>query len=226
MTYHAVATTKKNEPTTTVTINRKAVIFWIGGAGDKKMYAFSGPNKNIVYAQQKFIARKNNELISKINAIKEEYLGYYEIYETDDIKKNVIDKIAKDDLVYIIGHSLGGWNGAYITRKLAEKGITTTMLITLDPVGVGAGVAIVSNIFWKTPKVRANKWINVGCSGKSYDFSDFVADLGSQWRPVSGPTVNAKVDLYHLDADLIFTAPIQDGKSALDFLIESLRSDL
>jgi hypothetical protein len=260
----AQAVPKSQDPVTKVVIpKKKAIVFFIGGAGDKKMYAGSGPNYNIVGAQYGFNAEKEQKLSAiqkniesgppylsleialKLRECSENqnkteeqmikalpnpvYLGYYEIYKDSDIQKNIIDKIGKNTLVYIVGHSLGGWNGAHLTERLFEMtGIITTMLITLDPVGTRLGVKGFSDIFPNRPVIFAQQWVNVRCDAKFgvYDGSDVVADLGGQWQPEDDglkPSTNAVVNEVHGAAWKIFKNPIKNGLSARDLLIASLK---
>lgn len=210
----------------------KAIIFFIGGAGDKKPFAMSGPNRNITYVHSEYIARKDS-IIKKsqkkliIDDISICWLGYYEIHGDKNIQKFVIDKIpSKNTAIYIIGHSLGGWNGAHLTNKLFKKGYKSKMLITLDPVGKGLLINV-ADIYYNDPIVMAKTWINIRCNPKKYGFSDFVADLGEQWDPDKGkPTYNIITEANHLDADSIIATKIQGNLSALDLLFNSLKEVL
>lgn len=225
----------------------KAIIFFIGGAGDKRPFSGTGPNGNITYVQSEYIQRRNKELTTDeikllIDSPAMTYLGYYEIYGIDNIKKNVIDKIqSKNILVYIVGHSLGGWNGAHLSDVLVQEGYKVKMLITLDPVGTKVGITAVADIPWKYPKGSAETWINISCSPRtktpkdfyddavgnkrssSYDFTDLIADSGGQWRPKSGPTNNVETAANHRDAELIMRTKVVANLTGLDLFMASIR---
>ncbi|MCG3871532.1 hypothetical protein [Psychrobacter sp. Ps7] len=210
----------------------KAIILFIGGAGDKKPFAGSGPNRNITYVHSEYIAKKDS-IIKKnqkkliIDDLSICWLGYYEIFGDENIQKSVIDKIPdKNTAIYIIGHSLGGWNGAHLTNRLLKKGYKSKMLITLDPVGKGFLINV-ADIYYNDPVVIAETWINIRCKPKEYGFSDFVADLGEQWEPNKDqPTYNVITKANHLDADYIITTKVHGNLSALDLLINSLQKVL
>lgn len=206
----------------------KAILFFIGGAGDKRPFGGSGPNGNIMYVYNEYIQRRNKELKpDQIKLLKDNqadcYLGYYEVFKMDNIKKNVISKIQTKNIpIYIIGHSLGGWNGAHLSDELVKLGYKVKMLITLDPVGTKVGITVVADISWNYPKGSAEKWINISCSPESYGFSDLVADSGGQWRPKSGPTYNIETTANHLDAELIMRSKVVGNLTGLDLLMASL----
>jgi hypothetical protein len=66
--------------------------------------------------------------------------------------------------------------------------------------------------------------INVFARGGEYDFTDAVADSGGKWHPHNPkPQVNVGIEANHYQARKLFTTKIQDGKSALDFMIMKLR---
>ncbi len=227
--------TTNTKPKNNLTINipaPKVVIFFVGGAGDKRPFAFSGPNRNIVYAYNDYkklrditLSKHQRKLIIDNEATS--YLGYYEIYGDDNIKSFVLDKIPnKNTSIYIIGHSLGGWNGAHLTDKLSKKGYKTNMLITLDPVGEGLFIKF-ADIYNEAPKVISNTWINIRCNPEDYGFSDIVADLGNQWDPNEDePTYNVITSANHLDADDIISTKVFNNYSALELLIKSIQGSL
>lgn len=156
------------------------------------------------------------------------YLGYYEIFKDEDITTYVKNKIpSKSTSIYIIGHSLGGWNGAHLTSKLSSSGYNVKMLITLDPVGKGVILGSIADIYWKEPTVTADIWINIHCKPEDYSFSDFVADLGEQWSPEEDePTYNIVTPEQHLDADLILKTEVIGRATGLDLLIQSIKESL
>ena len=179
---------------TVPSLTEAATVFFIGGAGDKTSYYFSGPNYNIVDAQKILNTRVNDLLIRKVYV--SWYLGYYEVHSKSDIKKNVLDAIpSKTAPVYIVGHSLGAWNGAHLSRVLTDAGYNVVLLVTLDPVGGGTFVTLGSAIFHNPePNPNAKVWINVHATPKHPDQTDAVANFGDRWIIQSGPNVNLDVD--------------------------------
>jgi thioesterase domain-containing protein len=67
----------------------------------------------------------------------------------------------KNAPIYIIGHSLGGWNGANLSRLLSVRGYAVEMLNTIDPIGEGWGVYTISNLHGQYPKPVTKFWINM-----------------------------------------------------------------
>ncbi|MDH1257043.1 MULTISPECIES: hypothetical protein [Pseudomonas] len=199
----------------------KAIVLFIGGAGDKESYYFSGPYRNIQRAWLDF--NKRAESLQDEGKYKSEWLGYNEVRGKSDIQRHVLSLIPyKSCPIYIIGHSLGGWNGAHLTRIMSEWGYRVPMLITLDPVGEGALVWVGSDIYRERPEPIAEDWINVRAMPTQRDPSDGVADFGEKWLISCGPSLNANVDTNHADAKGLFVAPISGAKSASDLLFESV----
>ncbi|MBN6077661.1 hypothetical protein HYE59_08985, partial [Aggregatibacter actinomycetemcomitans] len=126
----------KNSYTVCEYIEKRATVIFIGGAADQEPYYFQGPYENINMVEFEF--SNNLKLFSQIsNKVNSIILGYNHVYSESDIQTNVLNKIKSYELVYIIGHSLGGWNAAHLSRILKDKGYNVKMLITLDPVGEG-----------------------------------------------------------------------------------------
>ncbi len=208
----------------------KAIIFFIGGAGDKRPYALVGPNENVMYVRKDYLKRKIKDLsVEQQRLIVDDrattYLGYYEVFKEKNLKTNVLDKIPnKNILIYLIGHSLGGWNAAHLSDILTKKGYHVKMLITLDPVGTLYNVKAISDIYWDYPKGSADSWINFYCDPKDWNFSDIVADLGGQWNPrYQKPTYNVYSKASHVDAELICGSKVTVNKTGLDLLMDSLK---
>lgn len=157
------------------------------------------------------------------------YIGYNEAYK-DKIQKNVVDKIPNKEgtSIYIIGHSLGGWNGAHLSQILTTKGYTVDMLITLDPVGTKVGVTLATNIYWDTPKPKCSYWINIYSDSTTFELDNFIADIGGQWKPNSNNvTINYETQFQHGLAGKMFTEIL--GGNVLcssDFLFDNIRTYL
>jgi hypothetical protein len=205
---------------------KKAVTFYIGGAGDKTPFLGVGPNENINYVKI-LVDRKIKSTKFKFD-YSSHWLGFDEVYGDVNIKKGVLDQIHdKRASIYIIGHSLGGWNAAHLSKILSDKGYKVKMLITIDPVGMDAIVNGSSKMYWKTPKPKADFWINIFVDPKNYNFPDFIADMGNQWKPdVNSPNVFHTTSISHENADGIFIEKTSTGKSAFDYMIDSVTTNL
>jgi hypothetical protein len=164
----------------------KIIVFFVGGAGDKRPFLGSGPNNNIVDVRDKFI--KDFELSIKAGEIDahpvRNYLGFYEIFGKENIKSQVLARIASKDVrVFIIGHSLGAWNGAHLSHILSTEGYKVDLLVTLDPVGVHYNTTLAgADIYHATPRPIAQYWINLCYDGKTgASIPNNVATVGGRW---------------------------------------------
>lgn len=203
-------------------VKMKAVVLFIGGAGDKRSYLGSGPNYNIRYAKNPF-----DKLFASSKSYRSLYLGYYEVYPMADVENNIEPQISKNELVYLVGHSLGGWNAAHLSQILTDKGYMVEMLITLDPVGSDLIVNGTSEIYFRKPKPKFKFWINIFVDPKDYSFPDFIADMGVQWIPKDPlPDISHTTGESHQNADYIFTDKTSNGKSASDILYEALKKKI
>ncbi len=202
--------------------NGRAVAFFIGGAGDKKSYYFSGPYGNITFARDPFDQRVHDA--GKKDRYTSHYLGYDEA-KGSEVKKLIIPKIPnKATPVYIVGHSLGGWNGAHLSALLTDQGYKVEMLVTLDPVGEGVLVRLGSDIYHGKPTPKSAFWINVRATPTKSNASDSVASFGEQWNIESGPDINHRLNTNHENARAMFFEPLNDGVSAADYVYESILS--
>lgn len=202
---------------------RDLVIFFIGGAGDQESYYLTGPNNNIDYVRKLTIA--DAKKLNVINRCPSWALSYNAFINDDDLEKNVISRIPNcSTAIYIVGHSLGGWNGAHLSSVLTDRGFKVKMLMTLDPVGEGKIVYGISNIYRREPKPKAEYWVNIRAAAVDWNFSDLVADFGEQWEVTQGPNVMGRVDINHADANLMFMQVLPTGKSARQIFNESILS--
>lgn len=215
----------KKEKTSTLTQN-KVVAFFIGGAGDKKKYYSYGPT---------YIVRDNvfipfNETLKKAigkklfsNNYSPYYLDYGEANRATDIE-NLIKLIPnKETSLYIIGHSLGAWNGAHLSKFLSDEKYNVKMLITLDPVGEGKIVAFGSGIHFSVPKPQSDFWINVRATPTEKRIDDKVADFGKRWDTNSLLSdINHKCNTHHSHVNTLFNEKLVGDKSASDYLLESI----
>jgi len=203
---------------------KKAIAFFIGGASDKEPY-YGNPATEIVKRE---VYTKFDKLIKveNINSYKGHYLGYNEARGDEDIKNKIIANIPNKEntAIYIIGHSLGGWNGAHLSQILTDKGYNVDLLITLDPVGVGSTVTHISDIYWSAPKPKTNYWIHISTFPEDYRFDDFIADFGEQWRPKTGMQINDECSCNHGSAGFMFTKNLKDTNiSASDMLLHQIK---
>lgn len=218
-------TDKKDVSEKTVPIeSTKAVVIFVGGAGDKESYYFSGPYENIRLAWENFNLRA--KALADEGKYTSQWLGYNDIRGKKDIQRHVLTLIPyKSCPVFIVGHSLGGWNGAHLTKIMSDWGYKVKMLVTLDPVGEGTLVWLGSDIYQDRPEPAAADWINVKATPSKPDDSDGVADFGEKWLISCGPSINANVDTNHANAPRLFSAQISGGKSASDLLFDSIMKE-
>lgn len=205
-------------------VKKKVIVFFIGGAGDKKSFLGFGPT-NIMESVQSLFKSK----IKKIENIDCEtvYLGYDEIYPENDIKRYVLPYCKTTSIpIYIIGHSFGGWNAAHLSKRLASMGYKINMLITLDPVSGSSGVDYFADLYFESPiPVKAAFWINISAYPKRFAIDDAIAHIGVQWKPwVHAPNIYHKTEESHGSAWNMFIENIYNGKSAFDLLIEDIKN--
>ncbi|WP_373779217.1 hydrolase [Glaesserella sp.] len=203
-----------------------AHIFFIGGAADQEPYYLIGPLRHINRARQRFLLALQKEFGS-IERIFIHTYGYNRIYHLKDIEKNVLSKLKPNDLIYLIGHSLGGWNAAHLSQLLKTKGFEVQILVTLDPVGEGTLVWLGSNIYrHPQTKPQAAFWINIRAEIKRLTISDIVARAGQQWNIEQGPDINEVIYAQHSNALHIFRHKLSTGMSAMDYILQNLRQNL
>ncbi|EMG0736309.1 hypothetical protein V3F60_004063 [Salmonella enterica] len=204
------------------TESKKVVLFVFGGAADAEPYYTEGPNWNCAPIYNKVVDEYTYN--TKLGVFIHKYYAYNMAKGDSDIKiiKDLIPD--RETSVYIIGHSLGGWNGAHLSQILTDDGYNIAMLVTLDPVGEGFLVWLGSDIYFSEPEPKAKKWINIRAAPSSPDGSDDVADFGERWIVTSGPNVNETIDENHRFADRIFFKELSDKKSAFDHVKESIDS--
>lgn len=217
---------------------KQVICFFIGGAADKYDYGVI-PATYIVRDQvyHYFDLRFGVKYKNMVKDIKEYsttsyksfYLGYNESYK-DKIQKEIINKIPNKEgtSIYIIGHSLGGWNGAHLSQILSDKKYNVDMLITLDPVGTKIGVTILSDIYWQTPKPVCNYWINIHSNSQEFEVDNFISHVGGQWSPTEEKTTIYHNTLFtHGMAGKMFKEAL-DTKilDASDFLYDNIKTYL
>lgn len=206
---------------------REFVFFFIGGAGDKESYYGIGPTNLIADALTELLLalQAKGYDIDRVKS-RSHHIGYADAKGSDDINEKIISKIEDTSaIIYLIGHSLGGWNSAHLSKILTEKGYQIEFLVTLDPVGEGVAVSLLSDIYWEKPEPRyaGKNWINIRAEvdWKNYIIDDFIADIGNQWDITDGPLLNETVAINHGNARAMFTYQLSDGKSAMEHLINN-----
>jgi len=60
--------------------SKKVVVFFIGGAGDKKRFLFDGPNYNVVDVKRVLENTLQPRLLTRFPRYTASYLGYYEAF--------------------------------------------------------------------------------------------------------------------------------------------------
>ena len=204
---------------------RRAVALFIGGAGDKKSYYLAGPYRNIAYALAAFDQRIDEA--GHADGYQSLYLGYHEVWSASAIGRLVATEVHdKDTPIYIVGHSLGAWSGAHLSQRLSEWGYRVEMLVTLDPVGSGLMVRLGSRIPYHRPAPRSRWWINVRAEPGRSNASDLVAQLGRKWHVAGEPDIDEALDTNHANARALFCHPLHDGRSAADYMFESIVGQL
>ncbi|MBB5334309.1 alpha/beta hydrolase family protein [Chryseobacterium koreense] len=203
--------------------SNKVVVFFIGGAADKTSYGIIfGPDQNILPAKKNL----ENKILNRVD-YNSYYLGFEEVYDvpsqTNRVEENVLQNLDKNSSIYIVGHSLGGWNGAHLSQILSDKGYNVEMLITLDPVGEGLLVYVGSSIYKNKPHPKSKFWINILADPSTPDGTDDVAEFGVRWKVSSGPNINVKMDINHWNARKMFETIIKDKKSCLNYLYDNIK---
>jgi len=203
---------------------KTAVVFFIGGAADRESYYFQGPNDNVDEAKK--ILDADFEMQKQAGAYASYHVGYSDVRGGRDIRKYVLSKIVSKAMpVYLVGHSLGGWNGAHLSQILSDKGYKVKALITLDPVGEGSIVWVGSDIYMNKPTPQAEFWINVRANAESPDASDRVAEFGERWIP-QGANISVVANIHHANAGRMFTVMMPQGFSPYDYLRLSIQEYL
>lgn len=157
---------------------------------------------------------------------------------TDEKLASLLANIGEKTHVFIIGHSLGGWNGAHLSSILAQLGKQPDYLVTLDPVGLGNHDITFMGYFMKQariyrhpPQPSALHWINIrghriSMAEKqlSGSLEDWVAWAGGQWLieqryPDVGVQINETTPIAHKKALSMLSWPLTEGESSCDQMI-------
>lgn len=206
------------------------VTYFIGGAADKSRFWGIGPRTNLIRDRlvlRYFLAIQSTALASleQNNVDGGEYWGYDEMDKLFLAIQNK-HKINGGIKIRLIGHSLGGWQAAKLSARLAGIGIATDLLITIDPVGISYFMNFPGSEA-ELPRPNARIWINlIANHTRGYNSDDAVADAGIRWRPERDtglkrkPTLNIETPYSHADLWQMMVFPGTGGKSAWQFLVE------
>lgn len=212
---------------------KSAIVFFVGGANDKYSFLKQSPTYLTLSLYNEFVKRLNqrkDKLAIKERLIYEQeiaYLGYNEIYGNDNIQKNVLAHIPnKQTAIYLIGHSLGAWNVAHLSRYLSKHGYLIRFLITLDPVGCNKILQYFSSLYKYKPNPIAKAWINISCTPPYYDYSDKIALMGGRFNIRKfnhQPNHCLYYPIHHGDVLPMANLPIINGKNVLDLLFDDIK---
>lgn len=215
-----------------MTANQKTIdcaTFFIGGASDKNRFWGIAPATNLIRDQliAKYIKAIRSGAIGCSEAMQglSNYFGYDEM----DTLFQAIQAIVKNNpkiAIRLVGHSLGAWQAAKMTERLAQAGISTALLITIDPVGIGYFMNFPGGQY-SLPRPIAKVWVNLAANHTiQYQRDDAVADAGIRWHPwrdtglKNQPTHDIATPYSHADVWLMMTFPGTTGKSAWQTLLE------
>ncbi|MBX9268342.1 hypothetical protein [Chromobacterium violaceum] len=225
----------------------KVKIFVVGGAGDKREYGGIGPHHAARRIYDQILISYKKEIEAGLIDVNDSYKGYYELYGEENIKKIESQIPSRKTKIYLIGHSLGGWNSAHLCYKLTGKRYDVGFLLTLDPVGEGAIVRFFSDIYKERPgRPGADYWINLryeqsmldviadGINPKKkndsvLDFTpNWIADAGVKWNVDSryDPDINQRVKINHGITLAAINEKLTIGQSAWEIMGELLKKDL
>ncbi|GEM_PF-6183484 len=205
-------------------------IFYIGGARDKRRFFVAPPT----FLVKNKIMKPFDALLDKFGvAFQSFYFGYYEICNEQKIAKNVVSLLNKNDKIVLIGHSLGGYNAAFLAHVLEQNGWRVAVLVTLDGVGRGFFVRRFCetcalgferlNRLWHT-KARQNSepfWIDI-TSTSVRTRPDFVALLGGRVA-FKKADVSVKTRLSHTQIyDMFFVEKLFSGELPAQAVLKRL----
>lgn len=206
--------------------------FFIGGAADKSKFWGIAPKTNLI----------KNQLIGRyLDAINKTEIGAREInnhsqkcYFGYDEEASILNKIFElkktnpSVEIRLVGHSLGGWIAANLSEQITQAGMSNTLLITIDPVGVGYFNGYYTPIL-TMPRPDARIWINIlAMYANGYKIDDLVADLGYRYRPSRDSSLKKKpqfdygTPFSHAAALEMMMFPGAGGQSAWAYLTKGL----
>ncbi len=161
--------------------------YFIGGAGDKSRFLLFFRQTNLLKSllinhYTAHLASSGQDKLEVNHTPDKLYWGFDEM---DALLAEIKSTVRRFRAVKIrlIGHSFGGFQAAKLSTRLAQEGIVTDLLITLDPVGSG-NLSKFVGLGRRPVHPKANTWVNI-CANHTirYDRTDAVADLGVRWKP-------------------------------------------
>jgi RHS repeat-associated protein len=203
-------------------------VAFIGGAADKFPFLGQAPTNIMLDVRNEFVANLNVDTTNS-NYFRANYYGYEDV-QNGTIQRDIESALKTNPQqdIYVVGHSLGGWEGASLTSSYPAA-----MLITLDP--VGTTMSYTGEVSFAEPNASADSWINILARTNKPDMSDFIAELGGRWHMDEGPSRRDTANLNHAAAaDLMkFVPPAKDtsataprDSSAWELLTEKIRKNL
>lgn len=204
--------------------------FFIGGAADKNKFWGVIPATNLIKNQlvSRYLDEINQTPLGSREINKSQQASYYGYEEMDDIFKAILSlqKTYPEIEIRLVGHSLGGWIAANLSEKINQAGINNSLLITIDPVGVGYFNGYNTPIL-TLPRPGAKIWINILANhSRGYSADDLVADLGMRYRPAldaalkSKPRFDYSAPFSHAASLEMVLFPGADGRSAWSYLFK------
>jgi hypothetical protein len=208
---------------------RPFATFFIGGAADKNPFWYVGPKTNLILDTliKRYVLALGQSPLAGLEQNKRLENAYFGYDEGEELLAMAIALHKKDGTmtVRLIGHSLGAWRAAKLSAELAKVGITTSLLITIDPVGNIYFLRFPGNESF-TPAPVAKKWINILAQHTiSYNRDDAIADAGGRWRPgrdillKTAPNADYATPYSHAAVWQMMVFPGSDGRSAWQALM-------
>jgi hypothetical protein len=211
--------------------------FFIGGAADKNRFWYLGPKTNLIGRElvMRYFAAISNRTFTAVEmnkGVQEAYFGYDELEQVlASIRRHHQANPAVK--IRLVGHSLGAWQAAKISAMMAAEGITTSLLITIDPVGIVYFMRL-TDTFWRVgsmdptpPRPVAQQWINILAHYPGgADIDDKIADAGMRWHPARDPGVKSRpafdygAPFHHGEPWKMMAFPGAAGKSAWQILTD------
>lgn len=121
--------------------------------------------------------------------------------------------------IRLVGHSWGGNTAAKIAGKLGAAGRKLDLLMTIDPVGRGAGPA-----FFRRVRLGARRWINVNAvGGPRWGLSDVTRRVGDAYddKPLGHADEFIRAPVEHRQFGSMLTSRTSSGLTLLEEITAS-----
>ncbi len=195
---------------------------FIGGAADARPFWFWKPTHIMKDVKTRFLWELSTNT-SNTDFFRARYYGYEDV-DLGNVQAGIDSARAANPQVniYIVGHSLGAWEGAALT---SQEGYHAKMFISLDP--VGTRYRYTGDISFAEPSVSADTWINILAQPKQSDRSDTIADWGKRAGLKGNPARRDTANFHHAEAlELMKYQPSYPGRSAWDLLQNQIENKL